>query len=310
MFSRKWLRFAQGYFLVCLDVGTRFFRSSTKADKEHRHLLKSKIFWSAFLPPLLGGAVLAVLIAIHTDLGGVCFTSECVQEFFTHFKFPFAIAGLAIPFVAMAAAIHRSMEAALQIDLANKQYGEAIKNNRFGNFYKHREGFEKFIESYCAKRTYGGLSKSFVLSGSFYGKVFPDASFDNPLWNGEYSEKAVSSLDRHAKNILREIEKSTENFDCLSFLNSARFLVGYISLNFAPSRSVSFETKTGEKKRFLVPKMNTAELSVFCAVRDAVGVYIVLRGYIGRSAADLSVGPHMRKVLGHLKAHSENFKVS
>jgi hypothetical protein len=276
---------------------------------EHRHLLRSKMFWSAFLSPLAVSVILAIIISANTDLGSVCLSSECVQVFFNHFKFPFAIAGLALPLVAMAAAIHRSMEAALQIDLANRQFGEAVKNNRFGNYYKHREGFEKFIESHCAKRNYGGQSKGFVLTVPFYGKVFPDASFNNDHWNGEYSQKAIDMLDKHAKNIVDQIGRSDKDFDCSSFMTSARFLIGYIGLNFSPSRPVRFKTKKGDTKVFYVPKMKGGSGSIFSAVRDVLGIYVVLRGYIGlNNSSGLSIGSEFDKVSALLKAHSESFE--
>nr|NLU60051.1 hypothetical protein [Pseudomonas sp. BIGb0427] len=46
-----------------------------------------------------------------------------LKNFFGHFKIPLTIMGLSLPFVAMVAAIHRSIEAATQIEVALKQYG-------------------------------------------------------------------------------------------------------------------------------------------------------------------------------------------
>jgi len=54
--------------------------------------------------------------------------------------------GLGIPLSAIAAAVHRSEEASLQIRTSQKQLDETLKQNKFNNYIKHKEEFAGLLE--------------------------------------------------------------------------------------------------------------------------------------------------------------------
>ncbi|WP_160287304.1 hypothetical protein [Pseudomonas knackmussii] len=97
--------------------------------------------WLAIGLPF-GIALVVFLSILFSDaaVGERCYTSICCANFVALFKVPIAIAGLAIPAVAIVAAIHRSDEAAIQIQ-------EALSNNVFGNYLKHRAAFVEYVDS-------------------------------------------------------------------------------------------------------------------------------------------------------------------
>jgi hypothetical protein len=84
--------------------------------------------------------------------------------------------GLSVPFTAIAAALHRSEETALQISASGKQFEETLKQNVFNNYIKHKEEFFGLIgkiEITCQCR--------FADTPSLYKKIFPRngySSFD------------------------------------------------------------------------------------------------------------------------------------
>lgn len=134
------------------------------------------MFWVALILPPFAGVVLALLVYRDSPVGGFCFTSKCVSYFLALYKLPIAISGLALPFVAMIASLHRSKEAHLQILVGQAQYSEAIKNNIFGNYLKHRDGFYDVIDRFISEES-NDLVLLRVDQAALYSAIFPRNGF-------------------------------------------------------------------------------------------------------------------------------------
>lgn len=163
---------------------------------QHRHLVRTFSFWLALAFPLGSAFILSALIFNSVEVNGFCFTPDCISNFLELYKLPIAIAGLSLPLVAMIASLHRSREAALQIDLGQQQFGEALKNNIFGNYLKHRDGFFTLLDRYSKEESMEKLAIKIDQSG-LYVALFPKNSFStlNFKGSGAHWEKLESSIN-------------------------------------------------------------------------------------------------------------------
>lgn len=122
--------------------------------------------WLAIGLPF-GIALVVFLSILFSDaaVGERCYTSMCWANFVALFKVPIAIAGLAIPAVAIVAAIHRSDETAIQIQ-------EALSNNIFGNYLKHRAAFVEYVDSKVDRLLPGKMRVVFD-AAALYEHIYP-----------------------------------------------------------------------------------------------------------------------------------------
>ncbi len=285
-------------------------KAHKKETPKHKHLARTFLFWVAFLGPLVVGGVLGVFIGNATPVGELCFKSECVQFFFDTFKFPVAIMSLSLPLVAMVAAIHRSMEAATQIDVALKQYGEAIANNRFGNYLKHREGFEKLIDGYCSKRHHNNGCKTYVNVSDFYADMFPDASFGNVDWNGHYNKDRFEDVVEVAEVLMHQLEGPIEDCDAIQFVCSLGALLSSFNINYSLARIVAVNADKGPPLNFVIPALDSDSQSVFHAIRDAIGIFVLLRSYLGiKGGRDFPISDKFSRVRTLLENAGDKFSV-
>lgn len=153
----------------------------------HKKLSRSIYFWVAMSIPVLLATLVAATI-FHSSPGvGFCFSADCWTNFFQLYKIPITIAGTSIPAAAIVATLHRSHETAIQISMSFQQYQEAVSNNRFGNFLKHREGFIKHMEGVVVGLEHKGV-KCNVDSGALYHAVFPKNGFEDFEWASDINQ--------------------------------------------------------------------------------------------------------------------------
>lgn len=112
----------------------------------HKKLLDSQIFRAALFTPIVVGLFLLGVTAYSNSDYSFCFSSDCINNFFTLYKYPLSIMGLGVPLSAIAAAVHRSEEASLQIRTSQNQLEETLKQNKFNNYIKHKEEFIELLE--------------------------------------------------------------------------------------------------------------------------------------------------------------------
>jgi hypothetical protein len=254
---------------------------------KHKPLVFTWLFWLAVLLPVVLGMVLGLFIGFSSELGSLCFRADCVQVFFNTFKFPIAIMGLALPLVAMVAAIHRSNEAALQIKITSAQYGEAIVNNRFGNYLKHREGFEKLIGSYCANSVHGSECKIEVRMGSLYGRLFPESGFNNVRWTGQCDASRLELGVMCAKIIMHEAKAAKEEFNCYALIKSIDALLRLFQINYYPCKSVSVDSEEeGGSVTAVIPGYDSVPKSLVYAASDCFSILALFRSYVGVNNSD------------------------
>lgn len=96
-------------------------------------------FWGSILLPVILALIFSGIIIYNEDLEP-CGTSECFRTFVEIFRVPLAVAALAFPGSAWVIASHRSA-------LTLKQITETESQNKFANYFKHREEFFKHIEA-------------------------------------------------------------------------------------------------------------------------------------------------------------------
>jgi len=126
---------------------------------------ESPLFRAALLVPIMSGALLLVATSISNNNFTMCFSSECINNFFELYKFPLSILGLSVPLTAIVAALHRSEEAHLQIE-------ETLKQNTFNNYIKHQEEFFKLLEKIESK-----CSCRFTDPLTLYRRIFPKNNY-------------------------------------------------------------------------------------------------------------------------------------
>lgn len=134
-------------------------------------------FWIALAIPLLSALIVSTIIILSDNaIGQFCGASACWTNFIVFFKVPIAIAGLAIPAVGIAAAIHRSDETAIQIKHSQMQFAEVLANNKFSNYLKHRDSFIDLVAS-SQSRLLNGQTKVTLDASALYGKVYPNNDY-------------------------------------------------------------------------------------------------------------------------------------
>ncbi|WP_258908891.1 hypothetical protein [Pseudomonas putida] len=249
-------------------------------SKKHKTLARSRLFQSSLAFPLLLGLGLGVLIAINTELGELCFSSTCIRNFFDYFKFALTIAGASLPLAALVAAIHRSNEAAMQIEVASKQYDEAVKNNRFGNYLKHRESFEKLVVAHVTR----GVSderyvKPYIFPSSLYVKMFPESGFQAEAWHGEPDYEAFASLEHSVAMLMGQIKG--DSFDIDIFFEYLQHVSMFYGVGYHEIQAVRL--RSNAKVVLIVPKHEDVPRAIITLMNELVSLHGVVRTYIGKN---------------------------
>lgn len=103
------------------------------------------IFWPFFIALLVSiSIVLGDNLSISDDF---CTRSECWQQFVATFKVPISLLAISVPLGAWAVANHRAKLTYEQIKKTETQIAATEAQNRFANYFKHKEEFLKFISS-------------------------------------------------------------------------------------------------------------------------------------------------------------------
>ncbi|WP_331831796.1 hypothetical protein VUG52_16575 [Pseudomonas sp. LH21] len=277
----------------------------------HKHLIKTSLFWWALLLPVLSGAILAGLIGWGSDLGQACISSRCVQNFVGHFKFPITIAGLSLPLVAMPAAIHRSMEAALQIDLASKQYGEAIKNNRFGNYLKHRESFEKVLDGFIAKHNVGGSTNVGLSTYRLYARLFPGSGYGRIQWAGEFDEVFWGKIEDSCKVMHTQMGQAEDGFNADKFIYAVSYLIGELEVDYVDFITIEYTSSASRPVRLHAPNKDDDFEAIAFAAFDLGEIIIAIRGFLGINEFDDLLGGYtIDAVSNALRAYRDRLEVT
>ncbi|WP_372372708.1 hypothetical protein ACDI10_12495 [Vreelandella venusta] len=164
-----------------------------------KSLVELKVIWL-----VVGGfSVLSAFVALVVGLN-----SELSPEYsyvgFNHavvvFRVPLAIFALIIPIVALLAANHRSEQTKEQIRVSNEQ-------NRFSNYYKHVEEFEKYLNKIWGEKLYTSSPRK------LHKVLFPNArhgdfSISTAVW--EHYKSMVSKFFEKTAELTR-CEVSDQN---------------------------------------------------------------------------------------------------
>jgi len=107
-------------------------------------LWKLKFFkWALWGP--IGFAIFVALYIISTSSLEGALGFQGLNNFIVIFKVPIGIAAISFPLVALVTANHRSIQSKKQIENSQSQIIEAEQQNRFSNYFKHLEEFEKHL---------------------------------------------------------------------------------------------------------------------------------------------------------------------
>lgn len=277
---------------------------------KHKHLAKTSLFWFAMLIPIICGSVLAGLIYKYSDVGNLCASSECIQNFFDRFKFPITVAGMALPFIALVAAIQRSKETSLQISLASMQYGEAIKNNRFGNYLKHREGFDKLIDGYNKRAKGETVQKPIIETPSLYADIFPDSGFNNRNWHGQHDEKLLDAIEKNSATLMLQMQAPLESFNISVFLAALEYLSKILRIRYTKPSFIKHVN--GENKiTVMTPHDEDLPYALFLLITDVFALLGIVRTYVGtNNSDDLMYGQYIDQMFINLKGKSSSYCAS
>ncbi|WP_286785112.1 MULTISPECIES: hypothetical protein [Pseudomonas] len=147
--------------------------------EKHTPLKNWPYFRLALAIPLFSAVVIAAFIKYSdTSIGQLCGSSACWTNFIAFFKVPIAIASLAIPIAGVVVAMHRSDETAIQIKNSQRQIDEALANNKFGNYLKHRDSFINLVLA-GQERLLIKESRVKINASALYEKIYPKNSYTN-----------------------------------------------------------------------------------------------------------------------------------
>ncbi len=110
-------------------------------------LSKLKYFKLALWGPIGVAIAFAVYIIFTSSLEGAL-GFQGLNNFIVIFKVPIGIAAISFPLVALVTANHRSIQSKKQIENSQIQILEAEQQNRFSNYFKHLEEFEKHLKDF------------------------------------------------------------------------------------------------------------------------------------------------------------------
>lgn len=187
------------------------------------HLIDTSLFRRAILVPVITGLLLMIVAGVSSnDRLTLCLAVECFGNFFSLFKFQFAVMGLAIPLGALVASHHRSMQSAAQIKAQ-------LNQNIFSNYIDHKKLFEQFFLDNNPLEL-RELSNRQIWE--IYDRVFPSAAYGdlspNPLLENFIND--VADHFREITNLVRN-ELCTTTLD----LRNSRIPQEWVNTNFMVS---------------------------------------------------------------------------
>lgn len=281
-------------------------------ELKHQPLFRTIWFWLAILVPVFIALFLGVGIWVSSAVGSLCFESGCVNNFVELFKVPITIAGLSLPLVAMVAAVQRSKEAYIQIKHGQKQYSEAVSNNRVGNYLKHREGFYKLIENFCEiEGVTSGESKVYIDAGYLYMRLFPNNSFEllefvqgtAPFW------KRLDESFTKMETFVSDAEKIGGNLDLKGFLTELQTALNIFTVRIIPFVTCEFGDAGQKSSSILLGGrvLDVANTATF-ALRLLIAVKIYAGIKFSLNAHRLLYGAELKKLLEELEGEMEFVK--
>lgn len=173
----------------------------------HRTLFETSLVRLAIAIPLLLAIGAAALILLDPETVGKVGLGSLreVQETYRTLTIPFLLWSLSIPFTALVAGHHRSLQSRHQIQIQDQQ-------NIFSNYVKHRELFIDFCEQTKA------LPEGTKESNELYELIFPEASEGFLKPSDEVAPRLQRRVENVYKHLITELDRSIEQGDF--FLNS------------------------------------------------------------------------------------------
>lgn len=251
----------------------------------HKPLSQTVMFWVVLVVPVVSALVVGCLIYVNSQLGVLCLAARCVNNFFDLYKVPLAMAGSALPLVAVVAAVQRSKEAFLQIQVGQKQYAEAVSNNRFSNYLKYREGFYKLVDNFCEDKGDEFCGKIKVDSNLLYVRFFPESTSDGLNWWKGDGVEYWAGIETALVELSSCVGKSFEDYnalDVVSFTRLIRTIKNSLMLNYEPCRLV-YAAEGSFNDCFSAKNLSEETLAIYSTIREAIHFFNAIMAYAGRS---------------------------
>lgn len=251
---------------------------------EYRHLVQTPTFWFSLVGPILLGVCLGSIIYFNSPVGGFCFEPNCISFFLELYRLPIALAGLALPFVAMIASLHRSKEAFLQIQVGQAQYSEALKNNKFGNFLKHRDGFFDVIDRFIKEESDDYFDIK-IDQATLYSAIFPRNNFENLCFIGE--GRHWDSLENSISDFESELAKfSSDEKDFSKLLKS--YISCISGLHFSLKKAIWYALVIGDEEKLYVelPTGIAKGALLFSLSRKVFSLHERIRNFMGLESGE------------------------
>lgn len=268
-------------------------------EEPHRPLAQTPLFWISLLLPSLLGITLSLFIYDESPVGGLCFSPSCVAYFLELYKVPLAISGLSLPFVAMVASLHRSKEAHLQIKVGQAQYNEALKNNIFGNFLKHRDGFFDVLDRYASEESDDPIFLK-IDNAALYAAVFPQNSFAKLEYTGQgaYWDMTCAAVLKFAESLDQCV-----NGSC-SFLELLQRYETCVNAFHLSLEKASWRKHELEKLYIMLPNQLSEAASLYSLTRKIFSLHERIANYMGIEAIDSYDLLKNKELLPYFQANS------
>lgn len=209
----------------------------------NKSFFKLPVVWGVL--GIITAVSLYITIKISSNLTGLeaekNLTFIGFNNLLTYYKVPLGVFATLIPILAVLAANHRSSQTLAVIVATNEQ-------NRFGNYFKHREEFEKYLT-----KNLGNLDNFAVIHRNLYGSLHD--------WNGNIDFDTIRSYV--TADILRFQMRYEDLFETTRSQDKERLEILFYLANVSAEFTNKFMLHTNTTSKTLSYNGNTVTIRNF-----------------------------------------------
>lgn len=254
-------------------------------EAKHVSLGQTKQFWVCLFGPLITGFIIGCIIYSQSDYSHFCLAYECWENFTRIYKVPLAVASLSLPLVAMIATLYRSHETSIQIRQSVDAYSESVKNNVYGNFLKHRDGFFEIGPNVLEVLAFKAIkSRPTFDAAALYAILYPDNNFTSLVFYIIPGSFKVQAMERCIVDIFHQCQLTIPDVHVIAD-RTLKFSKA-LQLRIDEPLSISFKQELAEDNVFMssdvLPAINVNGViieSIAMQVHICVLYYRYVLGY-------------------------------
>ncbi|HHB1424076.1 TPA: hypothetical protein ACOQZT_000014 [Serratia odorifera] len=256
-----------------------------KIKLNEQSLSKQWLFWLSILIPLIISLMLSIPLWLQTKIN---LSPEGYDTFLKVFKLPIGVLSLSIPFVAIVAHIHRTIQTAKQIELTNQ------KNitDRFFSHHKYIVDSFSSIKGNDFKINKTTITPKISHPHALYNKTFPTSSYISgvDISSKKFYVDSLLELFSNVDDLLEEAEmiflgnelphqrisKSAMNFGRLWMtINEINRMIEFSTQSITLGEHFKFLAKdVSHEVKLVIPYVNENEL------KEIIGATIFITNHI------------------------------